>query len=102
MQHDIEPDAYFAVIFDGTILGVSDRSAEDARQDAIAFGRGAELRAHIYDAKLTREPDMTLDGQAIVAEMTESAFALFCNTDGDACEGYVVRGGLVDVCEVLS
>lgn len=101
MQHNIEPDAYFAVIFEGTILGVSPYSAEDARQDAIAVGRGPELRAHIRGATLTRDPDMSLCGRAIVAEMTEPAFALFYNTDGEICEGYIVRDGLVDIGELV-
>lgn len=97
MQHsDTEPDAFFAVIHNSNILGVSDRSAEDARQDAIASAHGMHLYRSIVDAKLTRSPDMGADG-VFVAEMTETAHTLFVDSDGDISEGYVVRDGLVDV-----
>ena len=95
MQHN-EPDAFFAVVHNGTILGVSDRSAEGARQDAIAAGHGVGMYSSIADAKLTRAPNMDAE-TTFVAEMTERAYALFVDSDGEVSEGYAVRDGLVDV-----
>lgn len=90
----MDPDVYFAVVLDGKILGISDVSAEGARQDAIATGHGVAMYPRINAARLTREP---VRGVVCVVEASEAAFSRYEDSYGDDCDGYEVRGGVVDV-----